>query len=156
MIQNRVCRQCGRSFQGGPRAYYCPSCRDIRRRERDNGLKKAGPVRPLGSMDICERCGKPYIVMSGLQRFCPACRPVHNREYDRKTGLAFYRENSDQINPVRNDRRRVKLRFCVICGKEFPSDGTCRNTCSDECRRKQRQEWQHRSDAKRCKNQPGS
>jgi rubrerythrin len=27
VIRTRTCRQCGKEFQGGPRAWYCPECR---------------------------------------------------------------------------------------------------------------------------------
>lgn len=33
-IYDRTCIRCSRSFQGGPRAWYCPDCRKERQRER--------------------------------------------------------------------------------------------------------------------------
>ncbi|MCU6709375.1 hypothetical protein M6D81_11715 [Paenibacillus sp. J5C_2022] len=104
----RKCRTCSVTFTGGPRAYYCPACREERKRQTTNEYKRRkqqGGVRPLGSTDKCEMCGGEYIVEGGLQRFCPKCRPVHNKEYDRATSLAYYRENRDWVNP-----RRYKLR----------------------------------------------
>lgn len=138
MLQQRICQQCGRSFEGGPRAYYCPSCRIERKRYHDADFqrrKRKGNYRPLGSIDKCERCGKEYIVEGGLQRFCKVCRPEHYREHDRETAIEFYHNNKDRINPVRNQRRRKGPKTCVICGKEFTTN-TRAITCSCECRRK--------------------
>lgn len=139
MLQQRTCRTCSRSFEGGPRAYYCPECRAERKQAtwRDfKRRKKSGDVRPLGSTDKCERCGKEYVVESGNQRFCPDCQPIHAAEYDRTTSLAFYHANKDRINPVRNERRRIDpVRTCAICEAEFLHKGTVRRTCSKECER---------------------
>ncbi|MEN6312775.1 MAG: hypothetical protein ABFD25_00850 [Clostridiaceae bacterium] len=108
--------------------------------------KKNGPARPLGSIDKCERCGKDYVVEGGLQRFCPECQPIHAQEYDRETGLEFYHENKDRINPYRNENRRKDPVKCKWCGKIF-APGTRSNTCSPECERlyknKQWRKWYH-------------
>lgn len=137
MLQQRTCRQCGNQFKGGPRAFYCHSCRIERRREQCRDFRRRerkGDIRPLGSIDKCERCRKDYVVVSGLQRFCPVCQPVHAQEYDRETSLDFYHDNKDRINPVRYERRRKGPKKCAWCGKEFIAN-TCTNTCSPECRR---------------------
>lgn len=135
MIQDRTCRMCGRSFRGGPRAYYCPDCRVVRQREQAAKCKRNGPQRPLGSTDQCEKCGKDYIVVGGLQRFCPECAPQHKKEYDRITSKAFYHANAERIKPIKNERRRQGLIKCRECGKEFDAQGTRRKDCSDVCRR---------------------
>lgn len=149
MIQDRICRTCGRSFKGGPRAFYCPDCRLERKREVDRKFKQQGAKRPLGSKDICERCGKPYTVTSGLQRYCPNCQRPHALEHDRQTGIKYYHDNSDHINPSRNAKRHIGLKRCVICGKEFDAHRTRRNTCSDACADIQRKQWQQAADKKR-------
>ncbi|QHZ52293.1 hypothetical protein [Paenibacillus larvae] len=108
-LQDRTCRQCQASFQGGPRAYYCPICRAERTKKtyaEYKRRKRQGKARALGSTDTCERCGKSYVVNAGLQRFCPVCQPIHAAEHDRRTSLEFYREHKDTINPVRNQKRR--------------------------------------------------
>lgn len=138
MIQTRTCRKtsCGRSFQGGPRAYYCPTCRAERQRIAGAASKaraRKGLTRKIGSIDTCERCGKDYNVNAPLQRFCQDCQPVHALEYDRETSLPFYHDNKEKINPVRNARRRVGYRDCNWCGQEFEVSGTRVLTCSDEC-----------------------
>jgi uncharacterized Zn ribbon protein len=140
MIQDRVCKVCGRSFRGGPRAFYCPECRYTRQRDREAGYRKNGSKRPLGSIDLCERCSKEYTVVSGLQRFCPECRPIHTTEYDRETSLEFYAEYKDRINQIRNPRRQQGMINCEWCGKEFISHNRSR-ACSPECRRELKNKW---------------
>lgn len=156
VIRSRVCRQCGREFPGGPRAWYCPECREQRRMERDRERqrdKRAGisPDRPLGSVDHCEICGKEYVVNSARQKYCPDCSVKAVQEADRKDAIEYYGNHKDTANPIRSEKRRIGVKTCAVCGKEFPVDGTPRNTCSDECQEKQRKEWQRRADEKRRK-----
>lgn len=134
MILDRVCRACGRSFKGGPKAWYCPECRVRRVREAQLKIKLFGPKRPIGSTDTCERCGKPYVVTGGSQRFCPDCQRPHALEYDRMTSLHYYHENADRINPIRAEKRRKGIAVCSVCGKEFTAH-TRQKYCSDECRK---------------------
>lgn len=51
-LLDRVCRECDRHFQGGPRAYYCPDCRVERQREqsrRSKARQRQGLTRQIGS-----------------------------------------------------------------------------------------------------------
>lgn len=150
----RVCRKCEKEFTGGPRAWYCPVCREERKKQQkiiDNQKQKLGLTRKIGSIDRCERCGKSYTVTGGLQKYCPDCSAAAMKENDKNHAKQHYRDNKEQINPVRYEKRRVKTKQCVICGKMFEADGTPRNTCSPECRKKQRQIWQKTGDANRTK-----
>jgi len=138
MLQNRICKVCDIEFIGGPRAYYCESCREVRRKSSAKEYKtrkKIGMVRQIGSIDICIRCGKEYSVASGQQIFCPHCQKEHNLEHDRITGLKYYHSNKENINPIRNIRRQNGSIKCDWCGKEFISH-TKSKTCSKECQRK--------------------
>lgn len=138
MLQRRICKQCGVEFMGGPRAYYCGSCRTIRRKEsaaQYKARKKIGVVRQIGSIDICAKCGTKYTVNSGQQRFCLNCQKEHNLEYDRKTGIKFYHLHKDKINHIRNIRRQKGVIKCEWCGKEFITH-TRQTTCCVECNRK--------------------
>lgn len=142
-LLDRQCRECRCTFKGGPRAFYCPSCREERKKAQWRNYqrrKRAGEIRPIGSYDKCERCENPYKVQAGLQRFCADCQPIHEAEHDRKTSLEFYHKNKDEINPLRNIRRRIGAKNCLECGKEFFTSDS-KVTCSDECRaiRKKRQ-----------------
>ena len=135
-LRPRQCRTCGTTFPGGPRAWYCPDCREARRtasasayRER----KRAGNVREIGSTDVCVNCGGPYVVIGGNQRFCRKCAPEMIRELDKEQGMAYYNKNKDGINPSRRAARR-KDNFCDTCGKPIPAVGgklfcqDCENT----------------------------
>lgn len=137
MIQNRTCRECSCSFEGGPRAYYCLVCRAERQRKASRDSKarsRKGLTRKLGSIDKCERCGKDYEIAGPLQRFCPDCQPVHTLEYDRETALRYYHVQKDRINPPRKIKRRKTSDVCLWCGNRFdPVNG--RTTCSDDCKR---------------------
>lgn len=123
-IYDRICKQCGAEFKGGPRAWYCPNCRAVRRKAADSlcyDRKKKGVARSLGSIDICVACGEPYVVRGGLQKYCPECAPEEIKKNDRVQGLKYYWQNKDDINPVRNAKRATPLteHQCKICGKTF-------------------------------------
>lgn len=146
MIQDRICRTptCGKAFKGGPRAYYCHECRAERQRIQHADFKRrkrAGQVRSIGSTDVCKRCGGKYIVNAGAQQYCEDCQLIHKLEYDAATSITFYRENKEEINPVRNERRRIGLIPCVICGNEFDPEGTKRLTCCEDHAREYRNSW---------------
>lgn len=111
-LRQRVCRACGRSFLGGPRAWYCPQCRLERRKKQSaayKARKRAGDVRELGSTDSCAICGAPYTVTGPNQRYCPACAPDAVKAVDSAQGMAYYVEHKDVINPLRNAKRRLSL-----------------------------------------------
>lgn len=148
-IYPRTCRTCGVSFMGGPRAWYCPNCRKDRERERKKKYNKYGHERTLGGVDRCIRCGKEYVITGGRQKYCSECAEEAVKEIDRKQGLEWYKANADQYNSERNERRRVGLKKCLVCGKEFDCEGKPREICSEECRKIRRREWQRRADAKR-------
>lgn len=95
-----------------------------------------GAIRKLGSIDRCDHCNREYTVTSGNQRYCPECGPVLLAEHDRVTALAYYRENKDVINPIRNKRRRIGLIKCKECTEEFDPKGTRKLYCTQKCRRK--------------------
>ena len=148
-LRPRTCRECGRTFPGGPRAWHCPECRAIRSKTHNAIYRKNGPARPLGSTDNCVKCGKPYTINSARQMYCPACAREAVMEVDRRQSLEWYHENAGEYNPTRNDRRRKDTAECVVCGKVFLCDGTRRNTCSEGCRDRQKKEWQRIADEKR-------
>lgn len=131
----RECIACGAAFKGGPRAWYCPECRKERQKQRDRECKKRqreGTTREIGSTDICQNCGKPYIVASPMQKWCPDCKDEMYKETDRNQSLEYYRENKETINPARNTRRRAPARRCAFCGRDFAARGQ-KKYCSPEC-----------------------
>ena len=138
----RVCRQCGISFMGGPRAWYCPDCRYERQKEStrlSRQRKRLGLTRALGSTGYCVVCGEPYVVESANQKYCPKCAPEAIRAIDRQQSLEWAREklkDKDYVD-ARNEKRRacVMEKTCPICGKKFSTRVSVKKTCSDECRK---------------------
>lgn len=132
--RNRTCATCGITFLGYPRSKYCPECR-VQAQTKATRLyhqrKRAGKARKIGSTDICQHCGKPYIVTAGLQRYCPDCSkqvvPDNIREH-KKEYMAENRDYFCDLYQKARDNRRV----CVICGETFNSL-TCTKTCSADC-----------------------
>lgn len=129
-LRPRVCRQCGATFDGGPRAWYCPTCRAERQRIRRAEWRKTGARRPLGSIDRCAVCGKEYIVEGGLQKYCKDCAPEAIRAVDREQSKKWNKENG--YNETRRAQGRNGVKICVICGGTIPP-GSNAVTCSPEC-----------------------
>ena len=150
VVKDRTCRQCGKSFPGGPRAWYCPDCRLDRSwaRGRENCRKRRQGIasaRPLGSTDYCVVCGQPYMVKSARQKYCPQCAPDAIRKVDKDQTKRWIEEHKDTYYPERNKKRRMswppKQKECVVCGKIFEV-GERRVTCSPECQTEhQRRLW---------------
>lgn len=150
-MYNRICRQCGINFLGGPRAWYCPNCRAERKREANARFLAKGrrADRPLGSIDQCVICNGDYIVNASPQRYCPACAPVTIAAVDRTQSLEYYHKNSHTINPVRKIKRRnpfqETLMKCTICGREFLAHDPKQTICGDDdCRRARQREYDRR------------
>lgn len=131
-LRPRVCRQCGVTFDGGPRAWYCPACRVERQRIRSAAQRKTGARRPLGSIDHCAVCGKEYVVESGLQKYCKDCAPAAIRAIDREQSKKWNKENG--YYEARRAQGRNGIKICVICGGVIPP-GSNSVTCSPECHR---------------------
>lgn len=131
----RVCRQCGATFDGGPRAWYCPTCRAERSRSSDRESKaraRAGKTRRIGSISRCERCGKEYTVAGSLQRYCPTCGPIALREKDNAASRAWNAAHPARIREI-HAKRKAPAHFCRVCGAYI--QGTRAVTCSPRCRR---------------------
>lgn len=148
-VRDRVCRQCGITFSGGPRAWYCPSCRTDRRREADRKQKRSGAARPLGSTDICKRCGNEYIVESGRQMYCKDCADIAVSETVRAHKREYNHENKVRLN-ARKHYMRSNRNICVVCGNVFDPD-TPTVTCSDACAEKLCKLRQEEADYRRGK-----
>ena len=152
IVLPRTCRECGRAFPGGPRAWYCPVCRAERRRVTGRNYKarrRKGLVRQLGSVDRCAVCGRNYVVSGPNQRYCPDCAACAVKEVDAEQGLEYYRAHADAINPPRKLARRKGPRPCVVCGEMFDTP-THRVTCGKpECKAEMKRIHQRTADAKR-------
>lgn len=145
-VCKRICIDCGCSFDGGPRAKRCPNCGEEARKQTSAKFKKIGPVRPLGSIDCCQWCGKEYVVRTGRQKYCSdACSRSAVLEWQRKHKKATRTEKqNERKREIKSNRKKV----CVYCKKIFWS-ATATNLCSDYCRAKQLQIKQCESDLRR-------
>ena len=124
-IRTRTCADCGKAFEGAPRQKRCPECQAKARREQNRANKRAGARRPLGSIDLCQRCGKPYTVRSGAQRFCSECGETARRE-------EASRKKREKIRgQPHGDRTRTHI--CAVCGRPFRGTDAA-TTCSPECK----------------------
>lgn len=103
VVRTRVCRQCGREFKGGPRAWYCPECRAARQKEAAARYRKNGAERHLGTISQCTICGKEYIVESGLQRYCTECAAKHLKQVDNAASLQYKKANPDKAKKSNSD-----------------------------------------------------
>ena len=158
-MRDRTCRGCGAVFLGGPRAWYCPSCRAERARTRCKNYRR-GVARPLGTTDLCQICGKPYVVIGGLQRYCKDCAETAIREKDRQQGMAYYLKHREKIMEQKKEKHKLcpersnKTAVCPICGKSFTVSYHYRVYCSDECRAIQKKKFEkERKRPKRTKRQ---
>lgn len=158
VVKKRICRQCGAAFQGGPRARYCPSCREKRASEalaRHRQNKRAGKTINIGeTVRKCEICGEPFIMVAARQRYCERCAPAAIKAADNARGREYMAaERADpERNEILKDRKRVGMRKCVICGKEFVNPiGSKKKTCSERCQHNLDAIHQAKADYKRGK-----
>lgn len=153
----RVCPDCGAEYIGHIRAKRCPDCQAEADRRANAECKQRmahGRTRRLGSTDICEMCGEPYIVNSGKQRYCKACAEKavrdnirrHKRDYNK----ALYAD--PEKREQKNSARRIdwqQERVCAVCGKSFMPQTNRQKFCGADCRTINRRNQQKIADAKR-------
>lgn len=139
VVLPRTCQLCERVFQGGPRARYCPECRVERKKKQsvEHMQRKAvNKTRKIGSIDICQTCGKEYTVRGGLQKYCPDCA----QEAIRKNVLSSKRARAAERMKEITERKKKLLQesaVCAYCGKTYtPTSSSV--TCSSECEREYR------------------
>lgn len=107
VYDNRICRTCGRIFEGGPRAWYCPECRRERERERKKRYNRGEFNRHIGDIDKCQNCGKEYIIEAGTQKYCRVCRPLMAKKIDNEQGTAYYYNIVKKDLKKRSEKRKV-------------------------------------------------
>lgn len=149
VLRERTCKICGTSFIGYPRSFFCPECSAERKKQQRKKYKGNHAARPLGSVDICENCGKEYIVKSGRQRFCPECAEMAVKENIRLHKREYMAENSEKAKQLKADTRGKRY-ICPVCGKEFEKHSP-QITCSQECEKEYRRIKQNEVDIKRGK-----
>lgn len=146
VIRLRTCQDCGKKFYGGPRARRCPECREAARIETDRRHRKEGTKRPIGSTDVCLRCGEEYTVKSGRQKYCPSCSRDAVLEWQRERKKE-YNDRSGR-NLKRQAVRRAQKRICPYCLREF-SSASSSPCCSEYCRVEQKKFHQCEKDIAR-------
>ena len=149
-LRQRTCRSCGAEFTGGPRAWYCPSCRVERTKAAARAYKarsKFGKARKIGSTDICQVCGKEYTVEGGNQRYCPDCAPEVIRKIDQAQSRAWMADNRESARDRKKERAKNR-KVCAVCGNSFYSN-TPAVTCSEKCAKIMRSYHQAMADHKR-------
>ena len=139
----RTCRRCGVVFDGGPRAWYCPDCREVRKKlykARAKENRKRGKNITLGeSVGKCEVCGHEFIYASVRQRYCPECAKEAWKASDRRQGREYYHAKNTEENRAERSRHRREVyarrprKKCKACGKEIPLGSYRKNYCSEEC-----------------------
>lgn len=149
VLRERKCKICGASFMGYPRSFFCPECSAERKRQQKKTYNRRNPARPLGSIDICEACGKEYIVKSGLQKYCPDCAKEQVDKKIRQHKREYMAENKEKVQALKNETRGKRY-ICPICGKEFEKH-TSAAACSDECEKELRRRRQNRVEIKHGK-----
>lgn len=149
VLRERICKICGAPFMGYPRSFFCPECSAERKKQQKKIYNQRKPARPLGSTDICEACGKPYIVNSGRQRYCPECAKEQVDKNIREYKREYMAKNADKSRKLKADTRGKRY-ICPICGREFEKH-TPTVTCSPECERELRRRNQNRADIRRGK-----
>lgn len=134
----RTCRTCGRTFMGGPRAWYCPDCRAERRRKQDkiNKQRKAeGKSIVIGqTVGHCEVCGAEFVYGSARQKYCSSCAPAAYAEVDRQQGRGWLQRAVERHGQRYADEyyaaRRVDREHCVDCDAPLaPGHGANKELC---------------------------
>lgn len=149
VIRDRVCTVCGKTYQGFPRSKYCPECRADVVKQQASARRAAGKSkRPIGSMDLCAACGKPYMVKGPMQRYCPDCAKTVVADNVRAQKRDYYAEHKEQANPIRYKKRKFG-KVCVICGAPI-LDHSPTTTCSEECAAKLKKLYSQKAEAKRA------
>lgn len=152
VLRQKVCATCGVEFVGYPRSKYCPQCQAEAKREASRRHKRNGTSRPLGSIDLCECCGKEYTVNSARQRYCPECAKIVVRETVNAAKREYAQEHREEINARKKELRQDR-RVCAVCGKPFASNVPA-VTCSPECAKEYRRRKNAISDVKRGRARP--
>ena len=152
VLCNRVCATCGVEFVGYPRSKYCPQCRVEAQKAANLRHNKNGTARPIGSIDLCEHCGKEYIVKGSRQRYCPECAKQVVAENIR-TSKREYAQQHREETMARKAEMRKDRRICAVCGNPF-SANTPTVTCSPKCMEEYRRRQQAITDVRRGKAVP--
>lgn len=99
----RVCKYCGKEYEGDPGGSCCPDCAAA---QRETTVRTR----------ICTICGASF-PGGPAARFCPACRAERRREQNRR-----FKRNGPQ-------RPLGSTDYCVVCGKPYMVNGGRQHYC---------------------------
>lgn len=150
-----VCPDCGREVYAHIKCKRCPECQREANRRHDQEArqrKRAGKTREIGSIDLCQRCGKPYEVEGGMQRYCKDCAPVAWAENDRAASREWNQKayadpaKRQERNALRRQPKPEQERACPECGRLFLPDTKravyCSTACADAAGKRQTAEYE--------------
>lgn len=102
---------------------YCPDCRKERQKQRNREYldrKARGESRSVGSADICENCGQPFIIKTGSQKLCDDCIEKGMRATKRISYPDYKRNNYDSCTFYLPKGEREDLKeFATLHGKSM-------------------------------------
>lgn len=146
------CIDCGIEINRPIKCIRCENCQREIDRIRKNIQNKHGAVRPLGSIDVCKRCGKEYVVEGGLQKYCKGCAKQAIRESvnaSKRAHAARNRADPEKNAKIKRGKQSIGIKStCPICGKEFMAKSNAMY-CSDECRKEGKRRYLKTYDAAR-------
>lgn len=110
-LADRICKNCGVTFAGGPRAWYCPTCRNERAKESNREhkrRKRLGKSRKVGDSQICVDCGCKYAYYIGASERCPKCAEMHGKTADRQKSKEWNKANRDKYLEAKREHEGRK------------------------------------------------
>lgn len=154
-VRVRVCRTCGAAFSGGPRASYCPVCREERKKEdrkkyKERQKNNPSSVRKIGSIQKCESCRNEYVLASGRQKYCYDCQRQALLDWQKEHKKKIEYHRTEERKKYRDDMRKNRFKICAYCGKDFTTTSNT-NACSDDCKKMLKKINQAKTDWERGK-----
>ncbi len=118
------CKRCGTLYESGSnRQGYCPECKKVRQRERNQAYlerRNSGEVRAIGSTATCEKCGNPFIIKTGSQKLCQDCidKGINLRKTTANNKYRDANYDAVQILLPKGERENLKS-FAALHGKSM-------------------------------------
>ena len=157
LYREKACIDCGLVVRMHIRSKRCRACQDAADNRNEQAYRKAraaGNIRPIGSVDLCQKCGMEYTVCSGAQRYCPDCAGDAVAENVRALARGRYAKAyaTPEAKEARQEKRRTDwqgVRYCLECGAAFTPAHPRQVCCSNGCREQRRKAITAASDLKR-------
>lgn len=143
LYREKACIDCGAVVKMHIKSKRCQECQaeaNKRNNQEHMRAKANGHTRLIGSEDYCQRCGKPYTVEGGRQRYCKDCAQKAVAENVRDAAKKRYA--ATYATPESRERRQEKrrsawkaYRICRQCGElfmpDYPQQVCCCKNCQD-------------------------